>query len=283
MAMLHWFYATFNDNTSNRKLFFKLKVLYVDDSFLYSSDYDSDRNNRKQMISDVCTKYGFPFSTINLEHAMGLPVFNSTPTTLPLEETDQEMIKSYLEIFHKIPNIGSFDRDFNFIMKRNLIFYYALLNSFNKVVFASNSDSLVSNIFSNIIKGRGFTIKEDINYIDNHYVDGKVHILRPMKDFLTKEVLLFNHCSNVDALFPYNAISRNVKHNIPFQGDTGELIGHFFDNLSNKINSTITTVMGTAEKIKERNGGKVCSFCLNYIDELYNPLEIGSIDSINNE
>ncbi len=282
--MLHWFYTTFNDNTSNRKLFFKLKVLYVDDSFLYNSDYNCERENRKKMVSEICTKYGFSFSIINLEHVMGLPSLNTTIKALPLENTNDEYIKSYIELFNKIPYIGSFDKDFNFIMKRNLIFYYALTNNFNKVVFASNSDSIVSNIFSNIIKGRGFTIKEDINYIDTHFVDGKVQILRPMKDFLTKEVLLFNYCNSISAIFPYNAVTRNVRQNIPFKGDTGELVGHFFDNLSNKMNSTITTVMGTAEKIKEKkNEGKICSFCLNYIDELYNPLEIGSIDSINNE
>jgi hypothetical protein len=52
--------------------------------------------------------------------------------------------------------------------------------------------------------------------------------------------------------------------------------------------STITTVLGTAEKLKlkdsnisSKNG--ICEFCLNYLDEIYNELEIGSIDTFNNE
>jgi len=278
VAMLHWFYTTFNDNTSNRKQFFKLRVLYIDDSFIFNNDVDIERIKRKRIIKYICDKYNFPFIIINLEHVMELSINNN------LEETNLNLIKKYLCLFEKIPIIGSFDYDFNFILKRNLIFFYALNNGFNKIVFASNSDSLVSNIFNNIIKGRGYTVKEDVDYIDGHFLNGKIIILRPMKDFLTKEILLFNHINKIDMLFYPNLTERIIKHNIPFKGDTRVLINHFFDNLQNKMTTTISTVMGTTEKIKSRqNEGKTCSFCFNFCDEIYNPLEIGSIDIINNE
>ena len=281
IAMLHWFYTTFNDNTSNRKQFFKLKVLYVDDLFIINSNIEEERLYRRKIITDLCNKYNFPFAIINLEHVMDL---SNNPDNTKIEQTNHDLIKIYMDLFQIIPNVGSFDHDFNFILKRNLIFYYALTNGFNKVVLGSNSDSLVSNIFSNIIKGRGFTIKEDVEYIDNHFLNGKIQILRPMKDFLTKEILLFNYINKVDLLFNPNFIEKNIKHNIPFKGDTRVLVNHFFDNLQNKMTATISTVLGTTDKIKtKQDEGKTCSFCLNYRDEIYNPLEIGSIDVINSE
>ena len=54
IAMLHWFYTTFNDNTSNRKQFFKLKVLYVDDLFIINSNIEEEMVRRKpefQLVS----------------------------------------------------------------------------------------------------------------------------------------------------------------------------------------------------------------------------------------
>jgi hypothetical protein len=49
------------------------------------------------------------------------------------------------------------------------------------------------------------------------------------------------------------------------------------------MNSTITTVLSTADKIKEKKDEKYCKFCLDYRDEVYNNLEIGSIDKMNDE
>lgn len=49
------------------------------------------------------------------------------------------------------------------------------------------------------------------------------------------------------------------------------------------MNSTITTVLSTAEKLKETKNIDICSFCLDYKDEVYNNLEIGSIDKMHNE
>ena len=82
----------------------------------------------------------------------------------------------------------------------------------------------------------------------------------------------------------------NQKNSTPFKGNTNNLVESFFDNLQNRMPSTITSVLGSADKLKEqkdnkelKNNFKTCEFCLSYIDEVYNILEIGSLDSVNNE
>jgi hypothetical protein len=289
MAMLHWFYTTFNDNTTNRKQFFKLKVLFVDDSCLVYRNPNNllkEREFKKEQIAKICNTYGFPYDIINLEHIESTSAYNEQ--TNNFRDSNCDNISKLLSLYDLISQVGSFDKDFIRIITRNLIFKYAVANSFNKVVLGTTGHGLVNNTFLNIVKGRGYTMKEDIEYVDSHYLEGKVKILRPMKDFLKKEILLFAYINKVELVYPTNTEGfelrqSGVKLNMPFKGDTYDLVNGFIENLQNKMGSTITTVMGTTEKIKVKNSGKPCAFCLNNIDSVYNNLEIGSIDIINNE
>jgi tRNA(Ile)-lysidine synthase TilS/MesJ len=282
MAMLQWFNATFNDTTSKRKLFFKLKVIHVDDSVLHMlnktenftfEDVKKLREERKKILHELCNKYKFEYEILNLEDSL-----------------NNSCAENYLNLYKSISKVGSFNEDFNKVMIRNLLFKYAVNNNFNKVVFANSSQSLVNNIFSNVVKGRGFSLREDIGYVDEHFLNGKVTVLKPMRDFLTKEVLLYNYINKVEIIYSsLDLIKENsgnvAKHNLPYDGSTNKLMKFFFDNLQDRMSSTVTTVLGTAEKLKIRERGeqKNCRFCLDYSDDIYNELEIGSIDAVNNE
>lgn len=311
MALAHWFNITFNDNTSNKKLFFKLKFLHVDNTFLKEkySKFNTEqqqplideRNMKKEVFKKLFDTYKFQYEIINLENVLNLNPLNNIELpfdnygeNLNLKENNFDLITKYLKIYEHISKAGSFEADFNKILTNNLIFFYSRINGFNKIIFANNGQSLVENLFNSIIKGRGFTAKEGISYVDSRYFNGNPVILRPLKDFLDKEILLFNHMHKVE-LFHGDAeidlLRYNLKMNTPFKGNTNNLLGSFFDNLQNRMSATITTVLGTADKLKEQKdvyktnilNFKICEFCLSYVDNVYNILEIGSLDSIKNE
>jgi hypothetical protein len=257
MAMLNLFNLTFNDNKSNKKLFFKLKFLYVDDSCLEIGNEESndeiihDRIERISKLKELCEKFKFEFDFINLETVMRIPKFNDllskndlensfvkeTKDKLSLEEKKSkenfDLMNEYKNLYNHISKIGSFNSDFNKIMTRNLIFNYAIKYNFTKIVFADSAQALVDNIFGSIIKGRGFTIREDIGYIDYHYLNGKITILRPMRDFLEKEVLLFNHIYGIDSIISSSSKLQNenfnTRSNLPYGGNTSNLIHSFFN------------------------------------------------------
>jgi tRNA(Ile)-lysidine synthase TilS/MesJ len=241
MAMLHWFNTTFNDNKSKRKLFFKLKILYVDDSFLnkeYRDNLEYIRKEKKEFLTDLCNKYKFPLEVINLEHVLDIPMLDNDESDnkeIDLTKIDSDLIEKYLKLLSFIPTMGSFYSDFNRIMTRNLIFHYALNNKFTKIILGNNALALVTNIFSNIIKGRGFSVKEAISHKDEHYLKGKIIILRPMKDILNNEVLLYNHFNNIDIFYPdLSVYDKKTKTNMPLKGNTERLIGQFFEKLQVK-------------------------------------------------
>lgn len=261
MAMLNLFNLTFNDNKSNKKLFFKLKFLYVDDTCLDMGNiesYDiilSERKERFAKLKELCDKFKFDLDVINLETVLRIPIFNNlisnnssnsdinislskeTNEKLSLEDNKSNdspfnIIKEYINLFKHVSKIGSFSSDFNKIMTRNLIFNYAIKNNFTKIVFADSAQALVNNIFASVIKGRGFTLREDIGYVDNHYLNGRITILRPMKDFLEREVLLFNYIYQIDLI--HSSTSKleiqktNLRTNLPYGGNTSNLIHSFF-------------------------------------------------------
>jgi cytoplasmic tRNA 2-thiolation protein 2 len=289
MAMLQWFYSTLKENASKKKMFFKIKVLFIDDSILLISnnkfDMDSvisERNRKREFIINLCKNYGFDCDIINLENSASLPIFNRDDIIINDIQIENDIINRFINLFKLIPKLSSFQEDFIKIMTRNLIFNYAIKNNFNKIVLANTAQVIVNNIFSTIVKGRGFALREDTGYIDNHYLNGKITILRPLKDYLTKEILLFNYINKVE--IQYSSIDILVNNS---NGNTNFLLKNFFDKLQDRMGSTITTVLGTADKLKlkeiSNNNLLICGFCLNYLDQVYNELEIGSIDTIVNE
>jgi tRNA(Ile)-lysidine synthase TilS/MesJ len=235
----------------------------VDDSCLeignLQEDYNSilqQRQERFSKLKELCDKFKFELDVINLEQVMKIPKFNDLlncdkenitlhaenqhgvdeliqETIEKLTLSDEfELMKDYQQIYNTIQKIGSFNTDFNIIMTRNLIFYYAIKNNFTKIVFANSAQALVNNIFGSIVKGRGFAIREEIGYVDNHYLHGKITILRPMRDFLEREVLLFNLIYGVDLIFSskdkLDLQKLNTRSNLPYGGNTISLIDSFF-------------------------------------------------------
>ena len=141
MSMLNMFnYTFFKDTTSNRKLFFKSKILYIDDSFLFK---DSKRSENISKITEICKESGFPFDIIMLENVLKINFSKLLQGDIQEQDLTKEnpelirelelLISSFpSKILMKLDN-SSFIEDFLSILKRNLIFFYALKNSFTKV------------------------------------------------------------------------------------------------------------------------------------------------------
>ena len=272
MGMLELFHQSFNDSNSNRKLFFKIKILYVDDSILIKEKEKiiAERQKRKLFLEKKMKEYNFDYDIIYLEKVMNLNNDNSIINDN--KEYENILIEKFLNIFELIPNAGGFRTKFIQISINNLIFFYAMKNKFTKIVFGNNGQGLVRQSFFNIITGNGKDVKHNITHVDNTYLNGKILIYRPLQDFFDKEISYFNHYHKVDIIYPV------------YKDDNLTLIlSNFFGKLQNEKLHTVPSVINTAEKVILYKNEKKCKFCLNNLDNNINKLEFGLDAFLNDE
>ena len=272
MSMLEMFRQSFNESKSNRKLFFKIKILYIDDSLLLK-DKDKiieERNNRKIFLNKIMTAYKFDYQIINLEKVIDL---NNKDINLNENEIyENNLIEKYLNILNNIPKAGGFKTKFIQITIRNLIFYYSLKNNFIKIVFGNNGQGLVEQTFFSIITGNGKDVKHNISHIDKSYLNGKVIIYRPLQDFFNKEILYFNHYNKVQIIYP------TVKDD-----NLTNILSTFIGKLQSEKLNTVPSVINTAEKVVQYKNENICKFCLSNMDKNMNQLEFGLDSYLNDE
>lgn len=264
MCMLNLFYKTFHETTTNRKLFFKLKVVFIDDSlFLIEKDkIINERNNNKHFLKTLCKKYHFDIDIINLENIF---LINDPKSNLLNEDTNMDLVQKYLNLFNKIPSKGGFKSQFVKISIQNLIFAHSLRNSFTKIIYGTSGQGVVNDIFSQITIGKGANIQHSNSYLDNFYLAGKIQILKPLRDFFHKEILYYNHYNKIDILYS------------SFKSDQTDLIiNSFFEGLQNTKISTVPSVINTTEKlVADAQNVDKCKFCQGKLDKPKTSLEFG--------
>ena len=272
MGMLELFHQSFNDSNSKRKLFFKIKILYIDDSILLKEKEKiiEERQKRKLFLDKKMKEYKFDYDIIYLEKVMNLNDIKINLTDN--NEYDSILIEKYLKIFESISNTGGFKTKFIQISINNLIFFYTLKNKFTKIVFGNNGQGLVRQSFFNIITGNGKDIKHNITHGDDTYLNGKIIIYRPLQDFFDKEISYFNHYHKVEIIYPVYKDDNLTK-----------ILSTFFGKLQFERLNTVPSVINTAEKVAVYKSEKICKFCLSYLDKNKNKLEFGLDAFLNDE
>ena len=78
-------------------------------------------------------------------------------------------------------------------LKKQLLSYYALKYNFKKILFGTNSHKVAANLLGQLCKGRGASIPHEIAFVDNKNFGGRVSFMNPMREFLQKEIALYNY------------------------------------------------------------------------------------------
>ena len=133
-------------------------------------------------------------------------------------------------------------------------------------------------MISQLSKGRGATIANEVSYCNETLSSGRVTVCRPMRDFLQKEIALYTYLNKLDIITqPSLAELQSVKHRAPFFGSTDLIVEGFFKKLQAGYNvNTVPTVMRLTSKLSQPQNQPVCPLCLGVKDELKSLLEIGS-------
>jgi len=112
-------------------MFFKISIVYIEDSPLYFEDYALYREENIKLMTDLCDKYGFNLNILTIENIFETNIKNIDNKDLTNTNKDHiEKLKLLLKYFS---NNGDFYADLINILKQNFIFSFALKNTFTKV------------------------------------------------------------------------------------------------------------------------------------------------------
>ena len=92
MAMLHFLYCCLNGNTSLKKMFFKIHILYIDEARGVYGATQEEADARITLVTETCQRYGFDYTILPIEKIFELQrdSLNEAP-----EDMDQPKYKTF--------------------------------------------------------------------------------------------------------------------------------------------------------------------------------------------
>lgn len=127
----------------------------------------------------------------------------------------------------------------------------------------------------------------EVGYTDEKNFSGKVCFGQPLREFLQKEVALYNYFNGVPT-FPQVSLAQHrfksgqrAKQGAPTFGSTDLLVQGFFSHLQANFNvNTVPTVIRLTSKLLKPDLSQIqypfCPLCLGVRDQITNLLEVSS-------
>lgn len=200
----------------------------------------------------------------------------SFPGILEAREQLKQLIKS-------LPTHSNFREDLILYLKKWVISWFALKYNFKKVLLGTSGHKVATQLLAQLAKGRGASISHEIAYIDDKNFGGRVTFMNPMREFLHKEIALYNYLNKVEIVLqkPLAQLNNPYSH-APAFGSADMLIEKFFDKLQDRFNvNTVPTVVRLTNKllkteVTNKSRYPFCPLCFGIRDEVNNLLEMGS-------
>ncbi|XP_061101143.1 LOW QUALITY PROTEIN: cytoplasmic tRNA 2-thiolation protein 2 [Conger conger] len=145
-------------------------------------------------------------------------------------------------------------------LRHHLMVHTARTHGYSKVMMGDSCSRLAVKLLSNIAQGRGATLATDTGFSDPRY--GDVVIIRPMRDYSSKEIAFYNKMFGVPSVFvPGLDTKASDKASIPL------LTESFVTKLQTDFPSTVSTIYRTSEKLRtvcpsQNAGSEASAKCL---------------------
>lgn len=260
-AMLQLLRDGFSEE-AHKRLLFDPSLVYIDDSAVLDNQ---DPEMAQRVVVQLMKDSGFPYYTSTLDLVCSsecLKLDCAAHTTLVTDtESPRTAFTASYQAFKTLTDRESFYK----LSMRRLLLRLARDNGFVKVFTAETGTFLAATLLSTIALGRGAQLREEAGFLDDR--DPQVQILRPMREFSSKEVALFN----VHRRVPFRV------HKAPStardsRASIARLTGTFVNGLQEDFPATVSTVWRTGDKIASRSCARTaassCRLCGSPLDTL---------------
>ena len=110
-----------------------------------------------------------------------------------MEVEDREGKRKRMEqLMQCLPVESCFREDLILFFKKLIMADFALNFNFKKLLLGTTSHKVATQLFAQICKGRGASVSHEVAFIDDKNFGGRVSFMNPMRDFLKKEIGLYN-------------------------------------------------------------------------------------------
>ncbi|XP_067854153.1 cytoplasmic tRNA 2-thiolation protein 2 isoform X2 [Heptranchias perlo] len=162
----------------------------------------------------------------------------SSSGELPFTLAQTEAIK---ELFSSIKTLTAKEELLQ-TLRQHLLLYTARIKGYTKIMMGDSCTRLAVKLLTNISLGRGASLAIDIGFSDNRY--GDIMIVRPMREYSSKEIAFYNKLFDVPNVFtPALDTKASDKASIH------RLTESFVNKLQTDFPSTVSTVYRTSEKL----------------------------------
>uniref|UniRef100_A0A6Q2XG64 Cytoplasmic tRNA 2-thiolation protein 2 n=1 Tax=Esox lucius TaxID=8010 RepID=A0A6Q2XG64_ESOLU len=127
-------------------------------------------------------------------------------------------------------------------LRQHLILHTARTEGYTKVMMGDSCSRLAIKLLSNISLGRGASLAMDTGFSDSRY--GDVVIVRPMRDYSSKEIAYYNRMFDVPSVF-IPGLDTKAQDKASIQ----RLTESFVNKLQTDFPATVSTIYRTSEKL----------------------------------
>ncbi|NXD73086.1 CTU2 protein, partial [Eolophus roseicapillus] len=178
---------------------------------------------------------------------------------LPAAALTQELLK----LFEAVETLTAKEELLQ-MLRIHLILQTARTKGYTKVMTGESCTRVAIKLLTNLALGRGAFLAVDTGFKDNRH--GDVMVVRPMREYMAKEIAFYNHFFNVPTVIaPPLPTKRRDKPSIH------HVVERFLMGLQEDFPSTISTIYRTGEKLsadqaKASCESQRCLLCLCALD-----------------
>ena len=250
-AMLHLVTEGFSDRVP-RKLRFQPGVVFIDECALFP---DMNGSEIGKKIQGIVSGGGFPFHSARLEDVFGSKDAKSA------REMDSEMnddgnndAETQLKVLFQSICTLTAKEDLLRSLQGRVLLEVARREGYSKVMLGDSATRLAVRLLSNISQGRGAAVPYDTGFGDDRH--GDVVFIRPMREFMAKEVGLYNFFRKIEAVRIPTLSTLAHSH-----ASIDHLTEGFVSGLQARFPFTVSTIFRTGDKLLAQKVDKDASHC----------------------
>ncbi|XP_074532140.1 cytoplasmic tRNA 2-thiolation protein 2-like [Halichoeres trimaculatus] len=151
-------------------------------------------------------------------------------------------------------------------LRQHLLVHTARAEGYSKLMLGDSCTRLAVKLLTSVSLGRGAQLAQDTGFSDSRY--GDITLVRPMRDYSSKEIAYYNHMFNVPSVF-----IPGLETKMSDKASIQRLTESFVTRLQADFPHTVSAIYRTSEKLQTACGSPStadlcdrCLFCMCALD-----------------